>query len=804
MGTITTLAGIPCSQIHARDPLIARWAIDRLSDLRKRSEASADEAARALFNESTIRSLLSNFTDDFLLVSLLRELPDDVQRPHFSYIADSWAQLPDLCVHKATILLVRACHDSALELFLEFLNQPSNSRERLYAILEAALELPTPHRKSVADATMKIIFREGVEPEFNRIESFLVANLAWKADHPQAIDIIKTIVNAIPDHEPEIIDRELKNLIYIMMNTTEPLSMMQDSWDGYVVPNFSDIPLFLPDSVLAAQLDDVVKMLGELHNQSALDFYEQHKHRLPERVKAVLDLCRDAWPIDPDVNEFEQDNSLYALFPACIAASAWIKHPEPPAVNTDAILSFLVTNLSDVPVTDAFVTHFAGLERAQAVACLTETLAAQMDTYGAVRIVEIMRRLGYQEFIQSLIDTTNAEFDLLCETCATALAGYGEDAVGAIIKALESDQKEENYYLQDLLEQIGGEQAVAYFERHFSELAKSDKESLASAIEALPEQCFIGQLAPLTGKGQNMLDRAYLTLNKLHGIESEELATLEKEYLANEAEDVERRRTLDISDLGSVTRNELNLEMECSACGDISRYSVKSVYVVQNDEMPFVADELKCVSCGADDTLDLTDEGIMTVSIELARILSIKDVEKSKRVLKTSPVRVTPRFMAFGKEMGIRDAIELYRKEIARHPSNAEHQLGFGNILKYLGRFEKARACFSEAIRLEPRLIEAYFHIAQMDDVEGDYRKAFLNLHEGTMYLPNVLTPHLAPDKRSEFVNAYVTNYNGIKRYLSVPGSPISHSMFGASTKVGRNDPCTCGSGKKYKKCCGK
>jgi len=24
------------------------------------------------------------------------------------------------------------------------------------------------------------------------------------------------------------------------------------------------------------------------------------------------------------------------------------------------------------------------------------------------------------------------------------------------------------------------------------------------------------------------------------------------------------------------------------------------------------------------------------------------------------------------------------------------------------------------------------------------------------------------------------------------------------STKVGRNEPCPCGSGKKYKKCCGK
>lgn len=26
---------------------------------------------------------------------------------------------------------------------------------------------------------------------------------------------------------------------------------------------------------------------------------------------------------------------------------------------------------------------------------------------------------------------------------------------------------------------------------------------------------------------------------------------------------------------------------------------------------------------------------------------------------------------------------------------------------------------------------------------------------------------------------------------------------FRAETKIGRNDPCTCGSGKKYKKCCG-
>jgi hypothetical protein len=35
---------------------------------------------------------------------------------------------------------------------------------------------------------------------------------------------------------------------------------------------------------------------------------------------------------------------------------------------------------------------------------------------------------------------------------------------------------------------------------------------------------------------------------------------------------------------------------------------------------------------------------------------------------------------------------------------------------------------------------------------------------------------------------------------LKLPGEPIVRSQ----PKIGRNDPCPCGSGKKYKKCCGR
>jgi preprotein translocase subunit SecA len=37
----------------------------------------------------------------------------------------------------------------------------------------------------------------------------------------------------------------------------------------------------------------------------------------------------------------------------------------------------------------------------------------------------------------------------------------------------------------------------------------------------------------------------------------------------------------------------------------------------------------------------------------------------------------------------------------------------------------------------------------------------------------------------------------------SEPAAAVAESVKRDQPKVGRNDPCVCGSGKKYKKCCG-
>ena len=65
----------------------------------------------------------------------------------------------------------------------------------------------------------------------------------------------------------------------------------------------------------------------------------------------------------------------------------------------------------------------------------------------------------------------------------------------------------------------------------------------------------------------------------------------------------------------------------------------------------------------------------------------------------------------------------------------------------------------------------------------------------------------ISPEKREEVIAHMAAGLLGAYRYFREhrqvkPGAHRSEPRHSAA-KVGRNDPCPCGSGKKYKKCCG-
>lgn len=75
-------------------------------------------------------------------------------------------------------------------------------------------------------------------------------------------------------------------------------------------------------------------------------------------------------------------------------------------------------------------------------------------------------------------------------------------------------------------------------------------------------------------------------------------------------------------------------------------------------------------------------------------------------------------------------------------------------------------------------------------DVKIDFEKLYFNMHVATaewLYTLPEWDNILSEEKRNEIRVAYNKTKTIVKE-----------------NKIGRNDPCPCGSGKKYKKCCGK
>jgi tetratricopeptide (TPR) repeat protein len=191
---------------------------------------------------------------------------------------------------------------------------------------------------------------------------------------------------------------------------------------------------------------------------------------------------------------------------------------------------------------------------------------------------------------------------------------------------------------------------------------------------------------------------------------------------------------------------------------------------------------------------------------------SEKDIAKAMDV---SPIEMT-RFSAFGKEMGVRLAIETYKQRIEEEPDNAEYHIGLGNTYFYLDKLTAAAPYFEKSITLNPDYIEAYYALAEIAEAKNDPDKALAWLKKGVPLLKAMKFMKYSMIDPIEFEDEYIGFYNELlvrtggpqSDYMKTldlpPGyyAPPPKPFVRENQKIGRNDSCPCGSGKKYKKCC--
>ncbi len=68
---------------------------------------------------------------------------------------------------------------------------------------------------------------------------------------------------------------------------------------------------------------------------------------------------------------------------------------------------------------------------------------------------------------------------------------------------------------------------------------------------------------------------------------------------------------------------------------------------------------------------------------------------------------------------------------------------------------------------------------------------------------PELRSPEITPEKREEILKMVIGGLTHIYRYFEPHRQDVMEEPLRRyGPKVGRNDPCPCGSGKKYKRCC--
>ena len=80
--------------------------------------------------------------------------------------------------------------------------------------------------------------------------------------------------------------------------------------------------------------------------------------------------------------------------------------------------------------------------------------------------------------------------------------------------------------------------------------------------------------------------------------------------------------------------------------------------------------------------------------------------------------------------------------------------------------------------------------------IDAEHGNIYINIKK-IYEIVNIILMDLKVDFLCSFYGSTISG-------LSIENSDIDRTVRREEPKVGRNDPCPCGSGKKYKNCCGK
>jgi tetratricopeptide (TPR) repeat protein len=443
-------------------------------------------------------------------------------------------------------------------------------------------------------------------------------------------------------------------------------------------------------------------------------------------------------------------------------------------------------------------------EKQSVAQAISHRLPALADEWGSLHLAEMAGHLLLDSTAAALLDClTDKMGDYLCETASDALARLGETGTSTVVERWDSLDSSQKTYGGGLLEKISGEAACRFALDRFDELFRDDHESWCVLAAASPDARAVRLIEPQLDRKQPAIDECYYLLCMLADEEPAGLEAVRDRVWRRRRHILDHRANCEAGNFGALFET-LPLTLRCEKCGDVNRYDVKSVVYGKNasEAAAFVRDDIRCASCGQWADFEFTTEAYMQMSAALLvratrRKTESDDADRHELIQFIDvhyrwQTRPAPEVMA-----ELKSAAEKY-------PGNIVNHLRLARVQYVFGRRGRAEECYQAALSLEPNSMEASLGLAQILSDGGQQSEAFDRLcqmldakNDWRFFRADELSPKSLADE-------FARLFNKLHGDLRVRHRPLLHATAVESRrKVGRNDPCPCGSGAKYKKCCG-
>lgn len=771
------------------NPVMLEWAVNYYDDLPESAESERSAIEETWFHDVLLAELIES-GETTLLNNLLRKFSARRLTNLSHLLVKHWPAWPGSLSATVSELLREIAPDELIRLYRDAIDRlPQGDNEDLIRFSTAGKILNDVNNEQHRELAEQLVKAVLAWPD-RQSQSMLLGALLELSQLLSWQTLVSLLETALKNQTNADRRQSLwKSLFSSLFGRHNYLSEVFD-WDQYdsqlrfvkLAPFFSDdAPLEQFDQWLAKQpkLGEVLDCLQVLGEKS-------------EACQKLLSLIRDTPTISGLLSKSQQIQPAIA---ACIQGYAKNDLSVANLSLTDT-MDLLAADIAEPRWQKPLTEHLKQFEPAAVASGLIERLQASANDYGGIHIADAMAELKYPEFIDSLIDAIGDDKgDFLCEPAQKALIEIGGKAQTALIERWDQLDGAQQIYGVSVIETIGGQAAADFVVARFAELLEDGTERACELAVALPDPRLLDLLKAELRRKQGLIDRAFYIVARLLDYQDAELEAAGLSAMA----DYERSKQLFQSwSSGVLPRTDhLSLELACPNCGAVNRYRAKGVIVGKSEERAcLLADEFPCASCGAEVEFTFTPMALAAVTAELLKLQISEYADDIDQPL----VRTLDCSLG-GKVMPASEALSTVRTRLALNPDSAKDWLMLGNLLAPLSRPKAALKAYRKAAQWAPAAIDAQFILAdmlansdQLDEAFGILQSA-LEHKQQWVFLIAV----------SDFGHEFAELYNYLRRELGKNALPLLHaSILTPPKKPGRNDPCPCGSGKKYKKCCGR